>query len=71
MDRDVRHRNPFYHGPGMPHPEDDGAHDFIADHGIDAWRKAIKAVRPAAITEPWRLAMKAGFFHLFPFSITS
>ncbi|AZV40700.1 hypothetical protein [Komagataeibacter xylinus] len=48
-DRDVWHRNPFYHGPEMPHPEDDGAHDFIADHGIDAWREATEAARAAAI----------------------
>ncbi len=36
--RDVWHRNPFYVGPEQPHPEDDDAHEFIAEHGIEAWR---------------------------------
>ena len=31
-DRDVWHRNPFYVGPRMPHPEDD-----VED--IEAWRE--------------------------------
>lgn len=37
-DRDVWHKNPFYTGPEQPHPEDDDAHQFIADKGIEAWR---------------------------------
>lgn len=37
-DRDAWYPNPFYTGPRMPHPEDDGAHDYIDAHGIDAWR---------------------------------
>ncbi len=24
-DRDVWHKNPYYHGPAVPHPEDDAA----------------------------------------------
>lgn len=30
-DRDVWHKNPFYHGPPVPHPEDDSYEedDFI------------------------------------------
>lgn len=36
--RDVWHPNPFYTGPRQPHPEDDGAHEFIDAHGIEAWR---------------------------------
>ncbi|CAM2927767.1 MULTISPECIES: hypothetical protein [Acetobacteraceae] len=37
-DRDVWYRNPAYTGPELPHPEDDSAADFIAEHGIEAWR---------------------------------
>ena len=39
-DRDVWHRNPFYSGPEVPHPEDDEAMQFIEEHGIEAWRAA-------------------------------
>jgi len=36
---DTWERNPFYSGPTEPHPEDDWAYEFIAEHGIEAWRK--------------------------------
>jgi len=31
--------NPFYRGPAVPHPEDDEAAEFVATHGIEAWRQ--------------------------------
>lgn len=60
-DRDVWHPNPFYCGPHVPHPEDDGAHEFIENHGIEAWRDLRKASQspedrpsgPATWCEPW------------------
>lgn len=43
--RDVWHRNPFYTGLEQPHPEDDGAHEFIAEYGIEVWREQQKEWR--------------------------
>ena len=48
-DRDVWHRNPYYVGPRMPHPEDD-----VED--IDAWREqeaAYEAARAKQAATVW------------------
>lgn len=42
-DRDVWYPNPAYQGPRQPHPEDDDAGDYIAEHGIEAWREMTSA----------------------------
>jgi len=36
---DTWERNPFYSGLAEPHPEDDWGWEFVAEHGIEAWRK--------------------------------
>lgn len=51
-DRDVWHKNPNYQGPEMPHPEDDDAHEFIAEHGIEAWRAEQEAWRAGRAAQP-------------------
>lgn len=52
-DRDAWHKNPFYTGPEMPHPEDDDAHEFIADYGIEAWRNRKHAAPQQQEDGPW------------------
>jgi len=53
-DRDVWYPNPFYVGLRVPHPEDDSAHDYVSEHGIDAWRDltAPKTIPPL---EEWEI----------------
>lgn len=54
-DRDVWYPNPFYSGPSVPHPEDDEAAEFVAQHGVEAWR--TRAVQPpvAPTDDDWDL----------------
>ena len=45
-DRDVWHKNPFYHGPYVPHPEDEMCgYDYGDDDQADAHVWALEAHR--------------------------